>query len=215
MKTPAFTKTYKGRRVLSMPEFEFEGGRIYAVIGANGSGKSTLAKILAGAAEPDSGRPGLKDVAYMPQKAFAFRMSTRANIMLGGGDRERAEELMRRLGLLQLADKNARRLSGGETARMALARLLMRPCALLILDEPTAAMDMETTAKSEELIKEYCAECGCAVLLITHSLQQAKRTADEILFFRDGELAECGRKDELLSEPKTDRLREFLDFYGN
>lgn len=216
MRISAFTMTYDGRKVLAMPELELESGKIYAVIGANGSGKSTLAKVLSRTERPDGGRnpSGNADVAYMPQKSFAFRMSTKANVLLGGKDVHRAERLMERLALRSLADKNAKRLSGGETARMALARVLMRPCELLILDEPTAAMDMESTAASEELIREYRDETGCAVLLITHSLQQAKRISDELLFFRSGELVEQGSTSGLLTAPKTSGLKAFLEFYG-
>lgn len=217
MKVSAFTKTYSGRRVLNMSEFDFEPGKIYAVIGANGSGKSTLAKVLSGVEKTDSGKAPLEkaEVVYMPQKSFAFRMSTKANIMLGADDEEKADYLMGRLLIGNLAGKNAQRLSGGETARMALARALIRPCELLILDEPTSAMDMESTAISEELIREHCTETGCAVLFITHSLQQAKRISDEVLFFCSGELTEHGNTAELLSNPGTEKLKTFLEFYGN
>lgn len=216
MKTPAFERTYDGRRVLDMPAFEFEPGKIYAVIGANGSGKTTLARILSGIEKPDGGKSPAAgaDVSYMPQKSFAFRMSARDNVLLGGKDAERADALMRRLAIDGLADKNAKRLSGGETARMALARILMHPCELLVLDEPTAAMDMKSTAVSEELIREFRGETGCAVLLITHSLRQAKRVSDEMLFFSGGELVEHGRMAELLLNPQTEKLKSFLEFYG-
>ena len=216
MKTEAFFKTYNGITVLKMPEFEFERGKIYAVVGSNGSGKSTLAGILAGTILPDSGKRPLKDVSvgFMPQKSFAFRLSARKNILLGGNDSERADMLMSRLSISQLANNKAKSLSGGETARMALARLLMRRYDIIILDEPSAAMDMESTAASEELIRQYCIECGCAVILVTHSLQQAKRIADKILFFSDGELTEYGDKDKLLSRQETDKFRKFLEFYG-
>ena len=122
--------------------------------------------------------------------------------------------LMDALALSPLADRQAQKLSGGETARMALARLLMRPYELLILDEPTAAMDMEFTAKSEALIYDYCRETGCAVLIVTHSVPQARRLSDSLLFFRGGELWEHGRTNKLLSAPETPELLQFLDFCG-
>ena len=78
MKTTAFTKTYNKRVVLSLPELEFEVGRITAIIGPNGSGKSTFAKILAGIERADDKREILTGVSvgYLPQKSFPFRMST-------------------------------------------------------------------------------------------------------------------------------------------
>jgi len=216
MKNAAFTKTYGGRTVLSMPEYAWEKGKIYAIIGANGSGKSTLARVLAGVERADGGAVPLRDekVRLMPQKSFAFRMSTEKNILLGSRDGKRAESLMEELAISHLRDKNARRLSGGETARMALARILMTDGEMLILDEPTTAMDMESTAVSEELIRRTCRERNCTVLLVTHSLQQAKRLADAVLFFHNGELKEHGEKAKLLAEPATPELRVFLDFYG-
>lgn len=83
-----------------------------------------------------------------------------------------------------------------------------------ILDEPTAAMDVETTFLSENLIWEYAKKSGCVLLLITHSLQQAKRIADEILFFHKGQLFESGPKERLLFAPTRPETRQFLEFYG-
>ena len=116
--------------------------------------------------------------------------------------------------LTALADKRADRLSGGETARMALARLMMKQYDLAVLDEPTAAMDMEMTLISEKIIRQYVSETGCSLILITHSLRQARRLADEILFFHNGELAEHGSV-QLLDSPTQPLTREFLNFYGS
>lgn len=217
MKIAAFTKTYAGRRVLDFPGAELERGKIYGVIGANGSGKSTLARVLAGALPADQPgskiEPGLR-VGYMPQKNYAFRMSVRSNILLGGKDKARAEQLMEALQIAPLADKRANRLSGGETARMALARLMMGRFDLLILDEPTAAMDMESSKLAEGLILDYCREGGCALILVTHSLQQARRLSDEVMFFHGGQLLEQGAKDMLLYSPDAPETQRFLDFYA-
>ncbi len=211
-----FTKHYGQRLVLDFPGLELEAGKIYAVIGANGSGKSTFAKILAGSVRADkkARHCDAASLGYMPQKNYAFRMSTKKNIMLGNADSRKAEALMDALGLSQLADKPAHRLSGGETARLALARLMMKQYELVILDEPTAAMDMETTSLSEELIIKYVKETNCALLLITHSLQQAKRVADVVLYFHKGKLLEHGPTEKMLSLPDMAETRQFLDFYG-
>lgn len=216
MKISAFSKTYDKRTVLDFPGMELQPGKIYAVIGANGSGKSTFAKILAGVIPAD--RKGKHSdataVGYMPQKNYAFRMSTRANILLNGKDSLQANELMQALQIHHLADKRADRLSGGETARMALARLMMRHYDLVILDEPTAAMDMETTILSESLITRYVQESGCTMILVTHSLQQARRIADEVLYFYKGNLCESGNADKILHNPDQPQTRQFLEFYG-
>ena len=216
MKILPFSKTFDGRTVLDFPGMEVEPGKIYAIIGANGSGKSTFSKILTGVLKADRRGKLLTGgtVGYMPQKNYAFRMSTRANILLNGKDTERAEKLMAALRLTPLAEKRADKLSGGETARMTLARLMMKQYDLVILDEPTAAMDMETTALSEELIEGYVRETGCTLILVTHSLQQARRIADEVLYFHKGAMLESGPREQVLYEPKMPETRQFLDFYG-
>lgn len=215
MKIEPCSKTYEGVTVLDFPGITLEPGKIYAVIGANGSGKSTFAKVLAGIIPADQGAVGPRvKVGYLPQKSYAFRMTTRANLLLGGRDPEKAQGLMEKLGISPLADKRADRLSGGETARMALARLMMGHFELLILDEPTASMDMESTVLSEALITDYVRQTGCALLLVTHSLQQARRMADEVLFFHKGKLLEAGPKEQVLDTPTREETKKFLDFYG-
>lgn len=96
MKIEAFSKTYDGVTVLDFPGMELQPGKIYAVIGANGSGKSTLAKILSGVLAADKKGKYLNadSIGYMPQKNYAFRMTTKANILLNGRNEARADELM-------------------------------------------------------------------------------------------------------------------------
>ncbi|MBQ9687327.1 MAG: ATP-binding cassette domain-containing protein [Oscillospiraceae bacterium] len=216
MRIAAFTKTYKGRLVLNMPETTLADGKITAVIGANGSGKSTLARVLSGIETADRKLHPLSGVAvgYMPQKSYAFRMSTERNIALNGGDAARRERLMNALRLQALGKQRAKKLSGGETAKMALARILMGRYELLILDEPTAAMDMESTLAAECLLADYCRESGCTVLLVTHSIQQARRLADEVIFLHKGEPVEQGETSTVLSTPAQPLTRRFLEFYG-
>ena len=214
MKIPAFSKTYEGRTVLDFPGMEVQPGTITAIIGANGSGKSTFAKILAGTLAPDQRIKHPEGIGFMPQKNYAFRMSLQKNLLLNGTDVKRANWLMDQLQLSHLALKRADKLSGGETARMALARLMMRPYDLVLLDEPTAAMDMETTLLSEKLIVEYVKETGCALVLVTHSLQQARRIADQVWYFHKGELLEAGSREQVLREPQKTETRQFLEFYG-
>ena len=181
MKTNAIRKTYKGRLVLDMPSLDLEGGKVYSIVGANGSGKSTFAKILAGIVDADEGVGALSDVGYMAQKSYAFNMSLEKNILINGDDKERCKKLMDALNISHLANNKAKTLSGGETAKMALARIMMKDYKVLILDEPTAAMDRGSVSLAEELIKEYCKQTQCVTILITHSIEQAKRMSHEII----------------------------------
>ena len=211
---PAFSKTYDGRTVLDFPGIQVQPGKIYAVIGANGSGKSTFAKILAGALPADRRIKPMEGIGYMPQKNYAFRMSVQKNLWLNGDDRMLANWLMDALQIGDLSLKRADKLSGGETARMALARLMMRNYELVLLDEPTAPMDMETTLLSEELIRRYVKGSNCTLILVTHSLQQARRIADHVWYFHRGRLLEAGDTATVLDSPKQPETRQFLDFYG-
>ena len=216
MKTTAFSKTYSGRTVLTLPALELPSGQITAVIGPNGSGKSTFAKILAGIERADDKKPILTgiSVGYLPQKSFPFRMSTEKNILQNGNDPARAAALMKALGIEALAGQSAKKLSGGETARMALCRILMRPYDLLILDEPTTAMDMESTLTAEKLIREISREQGCALVLITHSISQARRIADRVIVLHQGSLIEQGESVQVLNKPEQEKTKRFLEFYA-
>ena len=216
MKISAFSKTYEGRTVLDFPGMELQPGKIYAVIGANGSGKSTFARILTGILKADRRGKHLEaaSVGFMPQKNYAYRMSTKANILLNGRDAARAERLMDAIQLRHLENKRADKLSGGETARMALIRLMMKQYDLVLLDEPTAAMDMETTLLSEKLIADYVKETNCSLILVTHSLQQARRIADEVWYFHKGKLLEAGTTEQVLNTPEKAETKQFLEFYG-
>ena len=218
MKFEKIAKSYGDRCVLNIGDIEFTQNRVYAVIGANGSGKSTFAKVIAGTVKADEAvkKPKVK-IGYMPQKSYAFHLSLRNNLRINRKKRKSESDedaLMQCLKIENLASSPAKKLSGGETARMALARLLMNDYELLILDEPTAAMDIESTQLAEKLILDYKNKTGCAVLLITHSIAQAERMADEVLFMHEGELCERGNAYEVLHSPKNEKTKEFINFYS-
>lgn len=222
LKTRAFQKSYQNKCVLSFPDFRFEPGKIYAVIGSNGSGKSTFAKILSDILPADKQISPFEDgkptVGYLPQKPYAFRMSLKKNLLINTyGDKkaagEQADSLINKLELNSLSGKNATTLSGGEAARMFLARLLMKQYDLLILDEPCAAMDISSTLISEELLVEYMKKSNASVIIITHNLQQARRISDEVLFFHKGNLLETGETSRVLSHPIHKETQLFLDFF--
>lgn len=214
MKVAALSKTYDGKHVLQTPEIELEKGLVYAVIGANGCGKSTFARIIAGTHKDDNGWRTPKDVkvGYMPQKNYAFGMSVIRNLTLVGS-KTKAKELLNSFGIADLADHNAAELSGGETARMAMARLLMQNFDIIILDEPTAAMDVTAALQAEKVLMEYHKATGCTVILVTHSLKQAQRLADKVMFLKDGNLVEFGDAS-LLDNPTKPETKEFLEFYS-
>ncbi len=216
MITQPVKKSYNHRLVLDLPSLSLAVGHVTAVIGANGSGKTTFARLLAGLIPSDTQArvlPPKIRVGYLPQRAYAFHMRVQNNILLGKPDRRRCQQLMEALDIQHLAKQQAPKLSGGETARMALARLLMLPFDLLILDEPTASMDIASTILAEDLIREYCTEQACPVLLISHGLGQVQRIADEVLVLHEGRLVEFGPAAQVLHAPKDLRTAQFLAFY--
>ena len=195
---PALKKTYQGQLVLDIPSLQIADGSITAVCGQNGSGKSTLAKILAGIEKPDAAVKSSPDgsVGYLPQHSYAFHMSIISNLMLNKDPKKsksenlsQAASLLQAIGLENMAKKNAKKLSGGETQKMALARLLMKPYDLLILDEPTASMDTASIPTAEKLISDYQRRTGCTILIITHSPEQAQRLADHTIHLEGGKLS--------------------------
>ena len=199
-------KTYQGQVVLDLPEMELPEGSVVAVCGANGSGKSTFAKILAGIETTDGRKTGVTDrtVGYMNQQTLAFRLSVKKNLMLNADphlgrteNEARADRLLEKIGLSSNAGKNAKKLSGGQRQRMGLARLLMKPYDILILDEPTASMDRDAYPLAENLIRTYHEETGGIVILITHSADQAERMADSFLYLEDGKIADSGKHNSL------------------
>lgn len=217
-------KKYGERTVLDVDKLRFERGRVYAVMGSNGSGKSTLAGILAGVLKGEgkiSYDDGVKPViGYMPQKSFAFDMSLMSNMLLGSPFLERkklkskARLILDDFGLGEMRRKNAKKLSGGETEKLALARLMMSDYGLIVLDEPTAAMDVNAVEKAEKVLKNYFSRLRPAAVIITHSPAQARRLADEVIFLYEGTIEEKGPVEETLTAPRSDKLKKFLSVNG-
>ena len=217
MELHGLSKTYGGKRVLDIPSFDFASHTRYAVIGANGSGKSTLARLLAGVISPDAGGSvsGGGAVGHMPQKSLGFHLSVRRNLGLGVRDAqagERARRLAAELGLDALAKRDGGSLSGGETAKLALARVLMGRWDTLILDEPTAAMDVPAALQAEDCILRYQRETGCTLILITHAFGQAERLGEQVLFLHQGQLWEHGPAEQILRHPILPETQQFLRF---
>ena len=206
---PALKKTYRDKTVLDIPETAIRDGSITAVCGRNGSGKSTLARILAGVIKDDSGTSLALSghTGYMCQASLPFRLSVRKNLLLNADkncfkeeNQQRADRLLEEIGLQEYAKKNAARLSGGQTQRMALARVLMKSYDLLILDEPTASMDQAAIPAAEKLILDYQKRTGCTILLITHSPEQAERLANQVLLLDEGKIVSLSASvDEVLA----------------
>jgi tungstate transport system ATP-binding protein len=130
----------------------------------------------------------------------------------GGPRSERAQRvaaLLERVGLADLAQRPARRLSGGEQQRLALARALARDPEILLLDEPTANLDPAATRSVEELVR-MVAQSGIKIVMASHDLGQVRRLAGEVIFLVRGALCEQGPAADFLDRPATPEAAAFL-----
>lgn len=194
-------KTYNKQVVVDIDKLCLEEGEFYSLIGANGSGKSTFARIISAIIKPDSGKlvfipKGVDEngkkkylqVGYLPQKAYMFDMSLENNIKIGCNDDNKANDLIAKFDLDSLRGKNAKKFSGGEQQKVALARFMMQDFDFIILDEPTSAMDKKSEANAEQIIKKYAKDK--TLILITHELDQARRFTEKQLVMNSGKILE-------------------------
>lgn len=215
-------KSYNGRTVLDIPHFTFSAGKKYVLLGSNGCGKTTLLRILAGILEPSCGQirycwqQQKGDIAYLPQKPYAFSYSVLKNITMAlpsGTSEQEAFLALERVGMADFAKMRGNHLSGGETQRMALARLLVAPHRLLLLDEPTSATDIVGNDLVEAALTDYLNTQKATCIFSTHSLPQALRLADIALFMESGKIVETGPAQQLLQHPQTQAAQNFLQFF--
>lgn len=214
------TKQYAGRTILNIPQLSFESGKRYALIGVNGSGKTTLLRIIAGIMKPDTGEVRnvpLESMGYMPQSPYAFGFTVRKNVEIAlfksPEATKQAMKALEAVGMAALADARGNKLSGGETQRMAFARMIALPRKLLLLDEPTSAADIRGIDQIEETLLRYVKATRCTVILSTHSPAQALRLADEIIFLDQGKIAEQGASEKVLKKTQNNRTKLFLQHW--
>jgi tungstate transport system ATP-binding protein len=195
------------------------------VIGPNGAGKTTLLAVAMGLIEPTGGRVTWGGRAhhlplrrgFVRQRPAMLRRSTAANIKyaLATSAVARSEwsariaELLSLVGLSELGERPARRLSGGEQQRLALARALARDPEVLFLDEPTASLDPAATKAIEDLVRTIAAR-NIKVVMSTHDLGEARRLAGDIVFMHRGRVVESGPAAEFFAAPTTQEARRFV-----
>jgi molybdate transport system ATP-binding protein len=219
--------------------FDVAPGRTAAVLGPNGAGKSTLVEALAGLVPLARGevvlagraleRPPLRlspqerDLGVMFQGYCLFgHMTARDNVAFGlrarGAPRARAraeaQAWLERLGVADVADLRPPALSGGQAQRVALARAMIVRPALLLLDEPLAALDVTARARARALLAGWLAEAGAIALVITHDVRDALALAEQWLVLEDGRLAAGGPATELRARPPTPYLAAALAAAG-
>lgn len=233
-------KSFGTQEVLKSITFSVDKKEVVAIIGPSGSGKSTLLRSLIHLEEIDDGSICIdgdylvKDGQYARQAdirkitgkmGMVFQqfnlfphLSVKENLILAPKLRKtepmeaiekRCFDLLRKVGLTDKADAYPNSLSGGQKQRVAIARALMLNPQILLFDEPTSALDPELTGEVLKVMKDL-AEEHMTMIVVTHEMGFAREVADRVIFMDQGLIAEEGPPEEIFSNPKQERTREFL-----
>jgi tungstate transport system ATP-binding protein len=215
----------RGVAILERISLTLAPGAPTVLIGPNGAGKTTLLRLAMGLMAPSSGRitwggrealaPTRRGIVF--QRPVMLRRSVVGNLRYalaasGWARRERESRvasLLDLVGLTSLADRPARRLSGGEQQRLALARALAKDPAVLFLDEPTASLDPAATKAIEDLVRTITAR-NIKVIMSTHNLGQARRLAGDVIVMHRGRIVERGDAAALFTSPRSAEAAQFI-----
>jgi len=204
-------RSYNGRTVLEIPELTIEAKKIYALLGPNGAGKTTLLKILALLDQPSEGALEFQDspvnwdknlymqrrnLVLLDQSPIMFSGSVSENVAYGlrvrGISKEdcakRVQRALHVVGMERFAQYDARRLSGGENKRVALARAIVLQPEVLLCDEPTANVDQENQEIILDILGRLKKESRTSIIFSTHYLSQSSRLAERTLVLQNGRL---------------------------
>lgn len=194
VRVAGLTRSFDGRAVIDHLDLTLRAGEFTVLLGRSGCGKSTLLRVLAGLDREIDGEvlvPERRAVAFQAPRLMPWKRVWR-NVLLGlpgRPDRERAERALAEVGLEHRTDAWPKTLSGGEAQRASLARALVREPDLLLLDEPFGALDALTRIKAQQLVAQLWQRRGCAVLLVTHDVDEAVLLADRVLVMDEGRIS--------------------------
>jgi len=222
-------KTYDGRTVLDLERLSLDRGKIISLLGPNGAGKTTLFEIMAFLSSPTSGEVWFdqekvdfttgklmhlrRKVVLVEQQSIPFSTKVWKNVAFPlrirgtpKARRERiVEELLDLVGMGGFRHARAHKLSGGETQRVAIARALACFPEVILLDEPTANVDVENQIAIERIIQEINRTKGISVIFTTHNMIQSSRLADETVFLYEGKAARSIYENIFSGHIETDR----------
>lgn len=230
LQADTLTVTLGGRRVLAGVSAACQPGRITGLIGPNGAGKSTLLKALAGIALVDAGRVTLNHIpitsmssaalgrrlAYLPQeRRVHWPLAARAVVKLGrlphasggnrGSDDDAIERAMTAMDVGHLANRPVNAISGGELARVLLARALAQEAPIILADEPTAGLDPAHALALFEILGRLAAE-GRTIAVALHDLSLAARFCHDVVMLDEGRVAAAGPATEVLVVGRLDAV---------
>lgn len=231
-------KSFGDNPILQGLSLEVKKGEVVVILGPSGCGKSTLLRCINGLENIQGGDILLDDQSITGnQKNFHLvrqkigmvfqsyelfpHLDVLQNLILGptkaqGRKKEEviqeAEQLLKRVGLLEKKHSYARQLSGGQKQRVAIVRSLLMHPEIILFDEVTASLDPEMVREVLELINDLAQE-GRTMILVTHEMQFAQAIADRIIFLDQGQIAEEGDAHSFFTDPKTKRAQEFLNVF--
>jgi ABC-2 type transport system ATP-binding protein len=220
LRAEALSKTYGTRRALQDVSFSAAPGELLAIIGPNGAGKTTLLQILAGALAPTTGSVSLdrRAVGWVPQQPAVYsKLSVRENLHLFAHLEKvpdvaaTVQRMLDQAGLSDRADDAVGTLSGGNRQRVNVAVGLLADPPVLLLDEPSTALDPRQRERLWEFVSALARDGGTTVVYSTHNVAEAERYADRLLVLADGELLFAGTPAEL---ERATGEHEPIDFEG-
>lgn len=229
-------KSFGHTEVLHNIDFAVDEGEVVVIIGPSGSGKSTLIRCINCLEMITSGEL-IVDTIRIPAELKRMRqirlevgmvfqqfnlfphMSARDNVAFGprksrgmgnSEAQEIAEELLGKVGLAEFCDKLPGQLSGGQQQRVAIARALAVNPKVMLFDEPTSALDPEMIGEVLDVMKSIAKDSGMTMVVVTHEMGFASQVGDRLIFMDDGRIVEEGKPSEVMKNPTSDRLRDFL-----
>ncbi len=228
-------KHYGELHALDGVSMNIEKGEVVVIIGPSGSGKSTFLRSLNLLEVPTSGEIIFEGVnmldkhvdinVHRQKMGMVFQhfnlfphMTIMKNVTIGPMKllkvskeeaEKRATELLKRVGLADRANAYPSQLSGGQKQRIAIVRALCMQPDVMLFDEPTSALDPEMVGEVLEVMKSLAKE-GMTMAVVTHEMGFAKEVADRVVFMADGKILETGSPEEIFSNPKTEKAKQFL-----
>ena len=236
LKVTNLKKSYGSLEVLKSIDLQVTEGEVVCLIGPSGSGKSTLLRCLNMLEEVTSGEVVVNDYNLTDKKndinkireniGMVFQhfnlfphLTVLENITLAPVDlkkatpqqaKEKALELLERVGLKEKANENPAKLSGGQKQRVAIARALAMNPDIMLFDEPTSALDPEMVGEVLNVIKQLAQE-GMTMVIVTHEMGFAREVADRVIFMDNGYIVEEGTPQEIFGNPQNERTQDFLN----
>ena len=224
-------KAFGSHPVLAGLDLTVPAGSLTAILGPSGSGKTTLLRVLAGFEQADAGTvqigpwivdgpgkhvpPEKRRIGYVPQEGSLFpHLTVAANVGFGLPPKARRGprigELLEAVGLAGLGQRYPHQLSGGQQQRVALARALAIEPALVLLDEPFAALDAHMRASIRADVQSIFRSAGTTAVLVTHDQDEALSMADRVAVLRGGRIAQCAAPQDLYIRPADPQLAGFI-----